>query len=143
MTNFIEEPLYKTIIENIPILCVDIVVKYKDQFVLVKRNTEPMKDVFWPIGGRVYKNESAISAAKRKLLEEANIQNYNYLHSIGFYENVFLNNAFSLNTLYHTLSIVFECTIDDSDINNIKLDDTSSDWKLDNELPILFKLKLF
>jgi ADP-ribose pyrophosphatase YjhB (NUDIX family) len=143
MTNHIEEPLYKTITENIPILCVDIVVKYEDKYLLVKRNTEPMKDVFWPIGGRIYKAEAAFSAAKRKLFEEANIKTYNDLYPIGFYEDVFLKNAFSDNVVYHTLSIVYRYSIHEHDIKNIKLDNTSSEWKLNNELPLRFKVTPF
>ena len=143
MTKFIEETLYKTITENIPILCVDIVVKYKDQYLLVKRNTEPMQDVFWPIGGRIYKAEGAVVAARRKLLEEANIKTYNDPSPIGFYEDVFLKNAFSDSVQYHTLSIVYECTIDDFAIGNIKLDGTSSAWKLSDVMPLRFKVKPF
>jgi len=143
MTKHIEEPLYKTITENIPILCVDIVVKYEDQYLLVKRNNDPLKDVFWPIGGRIYKAEKAFSAAKRKLLEEANIKTYNDLHPIGFYEDTFLRNAFSDNVLYHTFSIVYQYYINDYDIKDIKLDNTSSKWKLSNELPLRFKVTPF
>jgi ADP-ribose pyrophosphatase YjhB (NUDIX family) len=143
MTKFIEESLYKTITENIVVLCVDIVVKLNNKFLLLKRTNEPLKGVFWPIGGRIYMNETAENSAKRKLLEEANIQNYNDLQPIGFYEDLFSKNAFSDSVMYHTFSIVYECTIDEHQLKNLKLDSTNSEWKLSKTLPARFKVKPF
>jgi ADP-ribose pyrophosphatase YjhB (NUDIX family) len=141
MTKYIEESLYRAITENAIVVCVDVLAKYKDQFVLIKRKTEPMKDVFWPIGGRILQTELYYSAAERKLCEEANITKYYNLRPIGIYEDIFDKSSFSDNTVYHTLSIAFECDI--YSIDEIKLDDTSSEWKLSTELPERFRVKSF
>lgn len=135
----IEEDLYKLIIENVVIVCVDVLAKYKGDAVLIKRKTEPMKDVYWPIGGRVMHGETYFSAALRKLKEEANIIETRNLKPIGIYEDIFDKNAFKTDTVYHTLSIVFECEIDN--IDQIKIDDNSLDWKLSKELPERFNIK--
>ena len=50
------ENIYKEIISNIPILCVDIILtnKNKNKFLLIKRNNEPLKNEWWIVGGRVH-----------------------------------------------------------------------------------------
>jgi ADP-ribose pyrophosphatase YjhB (NUDIX family) len=83
MTNYIEKDLYKTIIENVIVLCTDILVKYKDNYVLLRRAEEPMKNVLWPIGGRIRQGETAVESAIRKLKEELGIINFKPLKPLG------------------------------------------------------------
>ena len=42
---FIPEEKYKEICESVIIVCVDVVVRYENKFLLIKRNEEPMKGV--------------------------------------------------------------------------------------------------
>ena len=50
---------YTKIIEDLPIYCVDIIIKNdQEEYLLIKRNNEPKKGEWWVIGGRVLKGET-------------------------------------------------------------------------------------
>ena len=66
--------LYGSIVEHMPIVCVDIVlvsrVKGVMSCLLVLRDTEPAKGLWWLPGGRIWKGETFFAAAARKAFEE-------------------------------------------------------------------------
>jgi colanic acid biosynthesis protein WcaH len=132
---------YKKIVEVLPILCVDVIIKNRmGEYLLIKRANEPLKDQWWVIGGRVLKGESLEQAAKRKVYEEVGLK-IDDVKSMGYYEDAFETNPFGLTETLHSISVVFSTTID---INRrVTLDYQSSDWKYSNELPAKFFIKPF
>ena len=58
LSNFVPESVYKTFLENMPIFCIDFLINCDKEFLLLKRNEEPLKGVFWMPGGRLHKNET-------------------------------------------------------------------------------------
>ena len=108
---------------------------------MIKRREEPCKGVYWPIGGRIHKGETAEAAARRKILEETGIAFTGKLIPMGYYEDHYTENAFSRNTSYNTLSIVFAGDLEG--LPNIILDKTSDDFGLFDELPKRFSVKMF
>ena len=133
--------IYQTIISNSVNLCTDIFLYHKDKMLLIRRTQEPCKGMFWPIGGRIHKGETADQASRRKIKEEIGIDFKEPLFPIGFYEDQYTANSFLENTHYHTLSIVFRGDIDD--ISNISLDKTSDDYDFFDNIPSIFKLQKF
>jgi colanic acid biosynthesis protein WcaH len=133
--------IYQTIISNSVNLCTDIFLYHKDKMLLVRRTQEPCKGIFWPIGGRIHKGETAEQASRRKIKEEIGIDFKGPLLPIGFYEDQYTANSFVENIHYHTLSIVFRGQIDD--ISNISLDKTSDDYDFFDNMPSIFKLQKF
>lgn len=132
---------YKKIINLLPILCVDIVVKKsKSEYLLVKRANEPLKGEWWVIGGRVLKGESLIDAARRKALQELSL-NIMELSPIGYYEEFFEKNHFNVPSGMHSVSIVFETYI--SGDEKIELDSQSTEWIFSETLPTKFIIKKF
>ena len=132
---------YKKIIEVLPILCVDIIIKnHNGEYLLIKRANEPLKGKWWVIGGRVLKGESLEQAAKRKVKEEVGLEIDN-VKSIGYYEDALETNPFCLTTPLHSISVVFSTIIEDEQI--VTLDYQSSDWKYTKELPTDFFIKPF
>jgi ADP-ribose pyrophosphatase YjhB (NUDIX family) len=123
------------------VLCTDILVKYKDKYVLLRRAEEPMKNVLWPIGGRINQGETAIESAIRKLKEELGIINFKPLKPLGYYEDHYTANSFNANTNYYTLSIVFETEIES--IDNLIVDYTSIEFELQDKIPEQFIIKPF
>jgi colanic acid biosynthesis protein WcaH len=135
----IAKDFYSKIVEVIPILCVDIVIKNElGQFLLIQRNNQPLKNIWWVIGGRVKKGELILNACKRKVFEEVGI-NLNHFEHIGYYEEVFSVGPFSNNS-YHTLSLVFEAKLDSISHAPILLDDQSAGWGWFDSLPKQFKI---
>lgn len=134
----IEDELYQQIVKSIPILCVDILVSIDKKFLLIKRNQNPLKGEWWVPGGRVLIGENCIDAAKRKLLEELNYHSDN-LNIYGVYEDCFEESSFGIHK-YHTVSIVY--LVEATNIENIDLDYTSTDWKLHDKIPDRLNKKL-
>jgi colanic acid biosynthesis protein WcaH len=138
---FIEKSLYGDIQRVLPILCVDVLVRYRGKYLLIKRTEEPVKNVFWVIGGRVNKREDLRSAALRKIREEIGLIPYD-IEMIGVYEDTY--DASSLGTVdggYHTVAVVFEAFV--SSLDNLKLDNTSAEWGMFCSPPKRFKVKGF
>jgi colanic acid biosynthesis protein WcaH len=122
---FIPEELYIQIMENVPILCVDLIVKNKGKILLVKRKNKPLKGHYWLPGGRVNKNEKLASAAKRKCLEECGIK-VGKVKELGTYEYIGKDAIFDkVKTGIHTTSVVFEIK---SPRQEIKVDKNHEDY---------------
>ena len=132
---------YKHIIQVLPILCVDVVIKNaRGGYLLIKRANEPRKGEWWVIGGRLLKGETLEEAVVRKVWEETSL-NVKSVHPIGYYEAVSQENPFGLAPRFHAVSVVFSTLVDDG--QQIKLDDQSTDWKYAEELPADFHIKSF
>ena len=130
--SFIDEDLYGNIIRNVPILCIDLIIFYKNQFLLVKRKQNPLINEWWVPGGRVKHGESLDEAAIRKLNEELAIKEFSGLRKHGLYQDKFDESSFGKH-LYQTFSVVYKLKI--KNIFNINVDNTSDDWALKNKLP--------
>lgn len=124
--------LYKKIVELVPIVCVDVVLIYDNQFILVKRATEPLKGQWWVVGGRAYKGEATIETAKRKVKEELGIEATDFL-KIGVYEDHYKKSAWGVPT--SSVSVVYEAKIKRF---NPKPDKTIKSVKLSGNLPNRF-----
>ena len=140
---FIQANEYKKIIQKIPILCVDIILRHQDKVLLIKRSDEPCKGIYWPIGGRVHKGESVDAAARRKILEEIGIEYKGALIPIGFYEDNYTESAFEAKTEYSSFSLVFVGDLNKEINTKVKLDKTSDDFGYFDTLPKRFVVKRF
>jgi len=136
---FIKQDLYKEILKSIPILCIDLIIEYKNEFLLLKRNENPLIGEWWVPGGRVRVGEKLEEAARRKLFEETSISNFKNMRKYSLYEDFFNNSSNGVH-LYHTLSVVFKLEI--NDISEIKIDKTSKEWKFSPKLPQRFVNKM-
>ena len=121
--NFIPQPQYDFILQNMPIACVDVCIVSENGVLLVKRKTEPAKNHWWVPGGRVLKGEKLKDCAKRKCVEEVNL-----LCTIGPIvhtdETVF--DTGPSNIPVHSINVAF-LAIPHS--NDLRLDQFSSDFK--------------
>jgi len=123
MSKYIEQILYDKILTLMPIACVDVCIVSEKGALLVKRKTEPAKNQWWIPGGRVIKGEKLKDCAKRKCLEEVNLD-------------------CTIGPIVHTDETVFDtgpggipvhsinvCFIAIPHNNNLILDEFSSDFK--------------
>lgn len=129
---FIKSDLYEKIMDNIPVCCVDLVVKRGRSFLLVKRIQEPLKNEWCMLGGRIFFWETLIEAAKRKLREEVNIKKAKSIEFLGIGEGRYKKGIF--NKPIHTISIVYLIEVSEKENNvkkeiNVIIDKTSSDFK--------------
>jgi colanic acid biosynthesis protein WcaH len=142
-TMVIPEYTYRKIQLHLPILCVDLLVRYRGKYLLIKRNEEPMRGVFWVIGGRVLKGEDLRQAASRKLREETGLTaRSSDMTMVGIYEDTYGESSLGpIPGGYHTVAVVFEVFVDS--LERLRLDDTSSDWGLFDRPPERFRVKAF
>lgn len=138
---YIPEKQYKQILNSTVNLCVDICLKYNNKVLLIRRTEEPCKGVYWPVGGRIHKGETADQAARRKIKEEIGVDFNGKLYPVGYYEDTYDANSFASNIQYCTLSIVFAGEL--KGLPNVMLDQTSDDMQLFDNLPERFRVKMF
>lgn len=128
--------LYKKIVELVPILCVDVILKYKGKFVLLKRANEPIKNTWWVPGGRAFKGEKTLDTAKRKVFQETGLKAVKY-DFFGVYEDSYKKSAWGVPA--SSVSVVYTAEVE---VFRPKLDETSTDIKLSDRLPTRFLDKL-
>ena len=128
---------YRAILEAMPVVCVDLIVRHGSRFLLVKRKNEPLKDEWWVPGGRIFKGEMALEAAYRKLQEETGVKPSRGFRFVGYYEDFYDNSAFEVPC--HTLSLLYETEVDSKEV---KLDEHSEDFKWDWGLPMRLRITL-
>lgn len=120
----INKKLYKKIQEVIPICCVDILIlNKKNEFLLLKRNNEPARGLWWIPGGRILKGELIEKAAIRKAEEETGLK-VKIKKLIGVKETIFKKGVFGKNV--HTVNITFLAYANN---NEVKMDNQNSEYK--------------
>jgi hypothetical protein len=67
--------LYKKVVENLPIVCVDVICRRQDgKLLLFYRRDKPAAQIWWWPGGRMFRGETFYSAAVRKVVDETGNQ---------------------------------------------------------------------
>lgn len=67
--------LYKQIVENLPVVCVDVICRRQDgKLLLFYRRDKPAAHIWWWPGGRMFKGETFYDAAVRKIRDETGQQ---------------------------------------------------------------------
>jgi len=73
MKGWISENLYKKIIKEMPVPCVDAVILDQGRVLLMKRNNPPVRGWWWIPGGRIRRGESLSEALLRQVKEETGL----------------------------------------------------------------------
>jgi colanic acid biosynthesis protein WcaH len=127
---FIPEEEYKRIIKSFPVFCVDFLIKCQDKYLLIKRTDEPVKGVYWVIGGRMYFKETLQELAKRVQMRE--IGRYIPDFKLIGFSNYFFPNVPDERAT-HTPTMLYLVEVDE--MFTPQLDDTHSDFIWTDELP--------
>jgi len=123
---WIEEPLYSQIRELTPVPCVDLLIVHNGRLLLMKRNNQPARGLWFTPGGRILKGETLETAVKRVLKDETGLTASKIIqcgamsHNWSEVQNI---------TVFYKVSV-------DSDI--VKMNDEHEDYmwinKLDTDL---------
>lgn len=127
---FIPEDEYQKIIKSIPIFCIDFLVKCRDKYLFIKRTQQPLKGVYWVIGGRLNYKETIQEFAKRVQTREIG-RYFPTFKPIGFSNYFFPELEESRAT--HTPSMLYLIEVDE--IFDPQIDDTHCDYIWTNKLP--------
>lgn len=110
---FLEKELFSSIIQNAPLISIDLVVKNSDDKILLgKRVNKPAKNSWFVPGGRIYKDETIQDAFKRITKDEIgkayDISNASFK---GVYQHFYDDNVFNDNFSTHYIVLGFELVI--------------------------------
>lgn len=138
VNNFIEQELYNKILENIPIVCCDLLIYNSGSYLLVRRNQEPCKGQLYFPGGRLFKHETLEQACIRIAKNECGLDCV-VRKFLGVYETDFATGP--NNIPVHTINLTYFLHAKNS---NVTIDPTSSEymWVSQNHIPQELSLKL-
>ena len=129
MSNIFDDDLFIKVHENLPIVCVDIIIiNSRKEFLLVKRKVEPVMNQWWFIGGRVLKNESLVLAAHRKVYEETGLHIKSVEKIVSGCELFFDKDPFGHMNGTHSIATCFVAKLMQEE-GKIKLDSYQSKYK--------------
>ena len=113
-----------------PIFCVDFLITCQKNYLLIKRKEEPLKGIYWVIGGRLMFNETIKDAAKR--IQEREIGRYfSQFNEIGFSNYLFPDKPESKAT--HTPTLLFQISV--QKIFNPIIDEEHNDFIWSKKIP--------
>jgi colanic acid biosynthesis protein WcaH len=127
---FIPEEEYQKMMKSLPIFCADFAFKCGDKYLLIKRTQEPVKGVFWVIGGRLRFKETIQQLAERVHVREVG-RYYPNFKLVGFSNYIFPDVPDARAT--HTPTLLYLVEVDE--MFEPVLDDTSCDFMWSTELP--------
>ena len=119
----LDSDIFQTVIENVPLVSIDLCIVYDGRLLLGMRNNEPLKGVWFTPGGRILKNETWTESLKRIALSELGLQvdGPENFQLMGVWDHFYDNSVISKNISTHYVNLPhympMECLPD------LKLDD--------------------
>ena len=94
-SGLLDSTVFKIIVENTPLVSIDLCLVCKDQLLLGRRNNEPLKGRWFTPGGRIHKNESWQAALKRIALTELGLsaENLDDVELMGVWDHFYSNSV--------------------------------------------------
>ncbi len=86
---YIEGERFKNIIENVPLVLVDLIVKNKNKILLGKRVNKPAREYWFTLGGRVMKTEIISNAIECIAKVELGVKLTSTPKFIGVFEHLY------------------------------------------------------
>ena len=91
---------------NLVIPCHDIMIQYGEGILLVKRENDPGRGQFFPIGGRIQKGVPTEESMRQKVKEECGLE-LTHLEVLGFGRTIFKDDPFGHGKGTDTFDIMY------------------------------------
>ena len=127
---YIPEEEYQKIISQVPIFCADFLVRCGEEYLLLRRENEPLKGTYWPAGGRLMFKETLEEFAYRVQMREMG-KYFPDFKLIGF-SNYFFPDVKDKRAT-HTPTMLYLVEVDKK--FDPQVDDTHSDFIWSKDLP--------
>lgn len=103
----LDERTFATIVENTPLVSIDLCLVFEGEILLCKRKNEPLRGLWFTPGGRIFKNEPWQSAllriAKAELgLTKIVVERFSLM---GIWDHFYGNSAFDDNISTHYVNL--------------------------------------
>lgn len=134
--SFISKEDYQKILDNIPLVCVDLVIRQGNKVLLIKRENRPCLGVYWIQGGRLSKNEAPEACGIRKTAIELQIpeDKIKIVDYLGTFSSEFQDSE--QGSASHTVNITYLAEIEDG--VSLSFDENHSDaqwFMIDGTIP--------
>ena len=123
---YINQKLYKKILEVLPVACADSVVVHGKKFLLGKRKNKPAKGGWFLIGGRIIKGEKLEDAARRHVSEETGIKRVKIKKFLGARETIYPDSAQGPSS--HTVNFVYLAEINPAKTFSVSKESSEFKW---------------
>jgi colanic acid biosynthesis protein WcaH len=124
MSKLIPVEQFKTVVEHIPLISIDLIAMYQDKVLLGKRVNKPAFGFYFTTGGVVRKNESFKDAKKRIAKDELGIELNKDLKFLGVFEHFYDDSIFDgISTHYVNHGFLLEL---DEELDKIPKDQHSN-----------------
>ena len=110
-SGLLDSTVFKIIVENTPLVSIDLCLVCKDQLLLGRRNNEPLKGRWFTPGGRIHKNESWQAALKRIALTELGLsaENLDDVELMGVWDHFYSNSVVDEGMSTHYVNLPHFC----------------------------------
>ena len=105
---------FKHVVENTPLISIDICLVFDGQLLLGKRRNEPLKNEWFTPGGRVFKNERWQDCLKRVAFSELGLSIYDVgaFTLMGVWDHFYPNSIFSDSTSTHYVNLPYYLVVE-------------------------------
>lgn len=111
---FLSQEAFCAIINNAPLISIDLIVKNpQGQVLLGKRNNPPAKNFWFVVGGRIRKNETFHQAFSRLTMQELGQSfSLDQANFITHYQHFYNDSIFGDNISTHYVVLAYELVVD-------------------------------
>lgn len=109
MSNFLSKQQFKVVVDNTPLVSIDIIARSDNKVLLGKRVNKPALGYYFTTGGRIKKNEKLKDAMKRIAKDELGVEIDTEPKFIGVFEHFYGDSIFEdISTHYVNLGYEIE-----------------------------------
>lgn len=108
----LDDATFKTIVDSVPLISIDILARRNNKVLLGKRVNKPAQDYYFSIGGRMRKNETIDNAMIRIVQNELNIELQSKPKFIGVFEH-FYNDSVYEDVSTHYVNLAYEYEVEE------------------------------
>lgn len=103
----LEPDTFKSIVENAPLVSIDICLVYKGKILLGRRNNQPLKGEWFTPGGRIFKNEPWQECVRRVVGSELGItiKDPTDFKLMGVWDHFYANSVMDENVSTHYVNL--------------------------------------
>ena len=104
---------FKTVIENTPLVSIDLCLVCEDQLLLGRRTSEPLKGEWFTPGGRIFKNEPWQECMRRVAHSELGlvIEDLPCFTIMGVWDHLYENSVLDENVSTHYVNLPHYCIL--------------------------------
>jgi colanic acid biosynthesis protein WcaH len=107
----LNKKIFETVINSVPLISIDILLKKNDKILLGKRVNKPAQNYYFSIGGRIFKNETLDHAIQRVAKIELNIDLKSTPKFIGVFEHFYDDSIYKDNST-HYVNLAYELEVE-------------------------------